>query len=96
MSDPVTLSHTAAAALTALCAAADDAAREVEAAGGQRTARDSLLPLARANAVNALRALHSALPLPAFAEIAEACAGGFVRPSWALWIVRLATEAHHG
>lgn len=98
--DPVALAHSAAEAIAQLCATLDACALEVDARGGQRTARDHLLPLAKAEASRTLDRLAAALnsrPRPYPQEVLDIMAGvvgGYARPTWALRVVAIATEAN--
>jgi hypothetical protein len=97
--DPIALAHAAASAIERLCCTLDDCAREVEERGGKRTARDMLAHDACV-AASAIERLGDALPSKAArAELMEmigGCVHGYVRPAWAIRVVRLATEVCNG
>jgi hypothetical protein len=94
----------AADALAAYIETRTDAAREVEARGGKRTAR-GILSLDTGAAVNATNALALALSRPSVlggmgietltevCDMAEGIADGYARDAWVLRILRIAAEA---
>lgn len=88
----------AAAAITAALDTERRAANEVEARGGDRSARMTLEADRRA-AWRALYALAHTVPpdslfeLFELAEMAEGVSLGVARPAWALRVVQIATEA---
>lgn len=88
----------AAAAITAALDTERRAANEVEARGGDRSARMTLEADRRAAWRSVLDLAHVAPPGVALelAEMAEAARLGYARPAWALRVVQIAREVQRG